>query len=88
MQNRPSPLLIKKKQLETKDKINNISNKQLHSRRGIALLAKGKATAVKLMAPHKINGKGNYKGKKHSVDNNYGRSRIDAKEERKTCNKF
>jgi hypothetical protein len=52
--NTPSSVPIKKEDLETKNKINDISNKQLHSRRGVPGFAKGKAAAIEFMAPYKI----------------------------------
>ena len=53
--NTPPSVPIKKEDLETKNKINKISNKQLHSRRGMPGFAKGKAAAIEFLAPYQIN---------------------------------
>ena len=63
--------------MEPQEETNNVSNKQLYCR-DLSGVAEGKTSAVELMTSYKVNGYGNDKCKKKQVDNQCGRTGIDA----------
>ena len=80
--------IIKKKDLEPKEETNNVSNKKLYYRKSIRGGAKGKTATIELMAPYKVNGYGNNKGKKYRIYYQYGRSGVDPEDQSNTGKKL
>jgi len=84
----PPSAMNKKEDVEAEKKANDISNEKLDRRKCLIGGTKRKTTAIELMAPDKIDGYGNTKGKKHCVDDQCGRTGVDAQDQGEPCKKL
>ena len=80
--------MTKKENVESEEQTDDISNQKLDRRKSLIGGTERKTTAIELMAPDKIDGYGNNKGKEHRVYDQCGGTGVDAQNQGEPCKKL